>query len=186
MKKQVYEIDVNGYLKEIHLAEFDGNGNLLEELAANIITIDPPQGLYRARWAGTEWVEDMPQAEILDSIKQAKIVELDIACTADIESGFTSSADGVVPATTIWGMDLKTDQPNLNQQASDIGLGTATEPISWKPKGDVLPVNLTIAQFKALWNDGKATKWAKIGKFRNLSDAVKAAITIDAVKAIVW
>lgn len=64
MKKQVYELDANGYIKERYVAEFDEEGNCIEELARNIITIDPPNGLYRAKWTGTEWIEDMTQEEI--------------------------------------------------------------------------------------------------------------------------
>lgn len=63
MDKQVYEIDTNGYLKKIKLADFDERGNCTEELADNIITIDPPQGLYRAKWTGTEWIEDKTMEE---------------------------------------------------------------------------------------------------------------------------
>ena len=32
--------------------------------SSNIITIRPPDGLYRAKWTGLEWVEDMTQEEI--------------------------------------------------------------------------------------------------------------------------
>jgi len=64
MLKQVYEIDINNCLKEIHVKEFDEQGNCTEKLADNIITIDISQGLYRAKWNGTKWLEDMPQVEI--------------------------------------------------------------------------------------------------------------------------
>jgi hypothetical protein len=64
MKKQAYEIDENGYIKEIYVVEFDEKGNPLEELTENMVIIDPPQGLYRAKWTGTEWIEDMTQEEI--------------------------------------------------------------------------------------------------------------------------
>lgn len=64
MFKQVYEIDTNGFIKEIYVVEFDEENNCLEELAENIITLSPPDGLYRAKWTGTEWVEDMLQEEI--------------------------------------------------------------------------------------------------------------------------
>lgn len=64
MKKHVYEIDENGHIKGIHVAGFDEDGSCTEELAENIVTIDPPNGLYSARWTGTDWIEDMPQAEI--------------------------------------------------------------------------------------------------------------------------
>lgn len=64
MLKQVYEIDELNYLKEYYVKDFDEHGNCLEELSENMITKDIPQGLYRAKWTGTEWVEDMSQAEI--------------------------------------------------------------------------------------------------------------------------
>lgn len=58
MEKQVYQIDSNGiYIKPIIID--DG-----AEIASDIVEIPPPQGLYRARWTGTEWIEDMPQVEI--------------------------------------------------------------------------------------------------------------------------
>lgn len=82
MLKQVYEINELGYLKEIYVKEFDEQGNCTEELAKNIIAIAPPQGLYSAKWIGTEWIEDMTQEEIdalnnqpreLSEIEQLKI-----------------------------------------------------------------------------------------------------------------
>lgn len=63
MKKQVYEIDDNGFVVEIYVAEFDDDGNPIEDLAENIITFDPPDGLYRPKWTGTEWVEDKSRAK---------------------------------------------------------------------------------------------------------------------------
>lgn len=64
MLKQVYKIDGSGYIEEIHVAKFDEEGKCTEELAEDIITIDPPQGLYKAKWTGVEWIEDMTQEEI--------------------------------------------------------------------------------------------------------------------------
>lgn len=61
MKKQVYEIDEYGFIAEIYVKEFD------DELVENFIDVSPPNGLYRAKWNGFEWVEDMSQEEI-DSI----------------------------------------------------------------------------------------------------------------------
>lgn len=64
MLKQVYKVDANGYLQEVFAKEFNEQGNCLEELAGNTIIVDPPQGLYRAKWTGVEWVEDMSQEEM--------------------------------------------------------------------------------------------------------------------------
>lgn len=64
MLKQVYEIDEFGYLKEISVKDFDEQGNCTEELPENIITVDPPQGLYKHKWTGIEWIEGLTQEEI--------------------------------------------------------------------------------------------------------------------------
>lgn len=64
MKKQIYEVDKSGHIKEIHLKEFNENGECIDELAENMIQIRPPNGLYRPRLIGIEWVEDMTQEEI--------------------------------------------------------------------------------------------------------------------------
>lgn len=84
MKRQVYEIDAHGYLKEIYVKEFDEQG-CKEELSDNMITIDPPQGLYRARWTGTEWVEDMSYEEIkaLNNKPKAPTVEERLQATEE-------------------------------------------------------------------------------------------------------
>lgn len=49
---QVFEIDENGYfIRDVELKAG-------EKLPNNYIEIQPPQGLYRARWNGSEWVEE--------------------------------------------------------------------------------------------------------------------------------
>lgn len=77
MLKQIYEIDEFGYLKQIKVAEFDNQGNCLEELADNIVTTEIPQGLYRAKWTGIEWIEDMSQTEIDELNNQPKTLTLE-------------------------------------------------------------------------------------------------------------
>lgn len=88
MKKQVYEINEEGLLQGIHVTQFDDEGNPVEDLPSNVITLDIPQGLYRPKWNGTEWLEDMLQADI-DALRsvlvpptevellQAEVVKLD-------------------------------------------------------------------------------------------------------------
>lgn len=84
MLKQVYEIDELGYLKNTPVKEFDEQGNCIEKLGENTIINDVPQGLYRARWTGTEWIEDMPQAEIDALNNQPKeITEFDYLIDLD-------------------------------------------------------------------------------------------------------
>ena len=60
LKKQVYEVDSEGYLKNIHVSKID------EQL--DYIIVDPPNGLFSPKWTGTEWIEGMSQEEI-DTIK---------------------------------------------------------------------------------------------------------------------
>jgi len=53
--KQVYRIDADGYYVEPVIAD---------EIPSDCIEIQPPQGLYRGKWTGIEWIEDMSQEEI--------------------------------------------------------------------------------------------------------------------------
>lgn len=69
MKKQVYEIDSNGFIIEIFVAEVE-NGEILEEDKQNFISTDPPHGLYKAKWNGTKWIEGATQEEIDELTKQ--------------------------------------------------------------------------------------------------------------------
>lgn len=64
MLKKVYEVDENGFLKEIYVANVDENGNVLDEDKKEFIDIEMPQGLYKPKWTGTEWVEGATQEEI--------------------------------------------------------------------------------------------------------------------------
>lgn len=63
MRDQVYQIDENGFLTNIYVVDFNEDGSPLDELPSNFITLRPPDGLYRARWTGVEWVEDKTPEE---------------------------------------------------------------------------------------------------------------------------
>lgn len=62
MRKQVYEVDDLGYIKEIYVAEIIDD-EIVDEDKKHLIFIDPPQGLFRAKWDGQEWIEGKSQAE---------------------------------------------------------------------------------------------------------------------------
>ena len=53
-----YKIDSQGFYLEDFIYE-DG-----QELTDNIVTIDPPQGLYKPKWTGDRWVNGLTQEEI--------------------------------------------------------------------------------------------------------------------------
>ena len=77
MIKQVYKADENGFLKEIYVAEVDEGGKILNEDKKDLIPIDPPHGLFKARWTGEEWIEGELEEErtnresqyLLDTLK---------------------------------------------------------------------------------------------------------------------
>lgn len=62
MLKQVYEIDGQGYIKEIHIEEIIDD-EIVDEDKKHFIFIDPPQGLFRAKWDGQEWIEGKTRVE---------------------------------------------------------------------------------------------------------------------------
>lgn len=53
--KQVYRINENGYYIGPVIAD---------ETPSDCIEIQPPQGLYKGKWTGDEWMEGMTQEEI--------------------------------------------------------------------------------------------------------------------------
>lgn len=75
MRKQVYEINENGFLKEIYIED---------ESTTKFIILDPPQGLYKAKWTGQEWIEGMTQAEI-DKLKEPAPEQEIINLKAELE-----------------------------------------------------------------------------------------------------
>nr|WP_312578213.1 hypothetical protein [Sedimentibacter sp.] len=81
MKREVFEIDELGYITNKFLAKFDSEGNLLEELAENIITVQP-QSFYKPQWTGMEWVESLTQEEI-DAINNVPQLPTEIELMRD-------------------------------------------------------------------------------------------------------
>lgn len=133
MLKQVYEIDELGELKNIKVKEFDDEGKCLEELEDNIVLTDIPQGLYRKKWTGTEWVEGMSQDEIfeinnptvsLDEQKENKWQEVNETCTKIIYDG--------IDVTTSVGVEhfslQQFDQMEIKTLADRVAVGATTVP----------------------------------------------------------
>lgn len=56
MKKQIYEIDEEGFISEIHVGYFDVDGILISH-SSEFVTIDFPQEYYKPRWIDTKWIE---------------------------------------------------------------------------------------------------------------------------------
>lgn len=54
MLKQYYKVDENGFLIEVSVGESCPNGFIEEQ---------PPNGLYKPKWTGTEWVNGTTKEE---------------------------------------------------------------------------------------------------------------------------
>lgn len=65
MRKQVYEIDDSGYIKEIYLSDVI-DGVILDESKAHCIPLDIPNGFYKAKWNGYEWEEGKSDDEFFE------------------------------------------------------------------------------------------------------------------------
>lgn len=64
--EQFYKVDENGFklTNETIIVEFIGDTLLTEVTDNEYIQVVIPQGLYRPKWNGSVWVEDMTPEEI--------------------------------------------------------------------------------------------------------------------------
>jgi hypothetical protein len=62
--ENLYQVDENGFPTTSVVVYFDDEDNLLTEVDKDVIKVIIPQELYRPRWNGSEWIEDMTQEEI--------------------------------------------------------------------------------------------------------------------------
>ena len=76
MKKQVYQLDTDCYLKEIYVAEVDLKGNIVDEDKQGFVVKDPPDGLYRPKWIDDEWIEGETEEEKAERESQQLIESL--------------------------------------------------------------------------------------------------------------
>lgn len=66
LKIQAFEIDELGFLLEIYVID--------SEEETELITTKPPNGLYKAKWTGLDWIEGLPQEE-LDEIEYQQYLD---------------------------------------------------------------------------------------------------------------
>lgn len=69
MGKKVYKVDENGFYVEPVILQIIGYTKerlepIYEDLPHDCVDVEILQGLYRGKWTGSEWVEDMPLDEI--------------------------------------------------------------------------------------------------------------------------
>lgn len=72
--EHLYRIDNNGFPTDFITVYFDEEGKLLTSIEDDIIKCIIPQGIYRPKWTGEKWIEDMTQEEI-DELKKSQIKE---------------------------------------------------------------------------------------------------------------
>ena len=84
--RQVYKINKNGYYIEPVILKKD------KYIPDDCIEEKPPNGLYRAKWTGAEWIEDMTEEEI-DAIKNRprELSEIDIMRNYQLDLDFRIS-----------------------------------------------------------------------------------------------
>lgn len=63
MKKQIYEINESGFLKEIYVAKVV-DGVILDEDKSHMISATMPNGLIKPKWNGLGWIEGATPKEI--------------------------------------------------------------------------------------------------------------------------
>jgi hypothetical protein len=65
--RQVFKIDDDGFYVEPVIVYSNENGEY--EIPSDCIEIPVPEGLYKPKWNGSEWVEGLSQEEI-EALKQ--------------------------------------------------------------------------------------------------------------------
>ncbi|POZ56258.1 hypothetical protein LYSIN_01041 [Lysinibacillus sphaericus] len=75
MRKQVYQVDSDGFIVEVFLGEFDDQGQLIDPIG-EYITTDLPQPLlfYRPKWDGTQWLEGATE-DVLAKHKEQQLMD---------------------------------------------------------------------------------------------------------------
>jgi hypothetical protein len=142
LKKQVYKIDLQtGFILDILIAEFNDEGIPIEELDSDIITASPLDGLYRAKWTGSEWVEDMSQEDIdklnlvdVDSLKLSKIAESKTSLESFLANKPLKYTDGLYYSVTKDKQNLLSMQFMTYMLEQQAGL---TPVLKWNSTGDV-------------------------------------------------
>lgn len=92
MKKQYFEFDGNGLFVGSLFTEY----NASNPKPNNVTDIQPPEGLYKAKFNGDEWVETMDPALLTQGAITSKLLELNQKCKDVIFAGAdVTTSEGV-------------------------------------------------------------------------------------------
>lgn len=69
MNREIYQLDENGFISEIHLGSFDEDGKLIDpifndEVILCLTTLPQPLLYHKPKWDGEKWTEGATQEEI--------------------------------------------------------------------------------------------------------------------------
>ncbi|MFE1631036.1 hypothetical protein ACFLFF_30340 [Brevibacillus reuszeri] len=183
MYGQVYRIDQDGFFVEavlVTVEDIRNHENGILPFENDIVLEPPPQGIYKLKWSGVQWIEDRPEEEILTELKTAKIEEVKQKANETILAGFKSSALG---AEHSYSFDFEA-QINLlgikGLLADDAFPGM---PWSTWEQGDVLHSR---EQLQTLWDDGMQHKLSIQQRYWELKRQIEVATTRGQIVAIEW
>lgn len=173
--KQAYRYDENKlYIEPVILGD-------KEPIPADCTDIQPPDGLYKAKFINGEWTESETQENLLKIAKDAKKEELNMKCDLTIMSGFTSSALGVEHTY----QSLIVDEIWLNATINRFLIDPNFTTVNYKTI-DSGYLQHTKEQFNQVFIDGHSFGDSQITKLNSLKAQVDTATTKEELDAITW
>lgn len=192
IRKQVYEIDEQRLLKNIHISSVDENGNILDADKQGFIVFDLPQPLlfYKPKWTGSEWSEGATQEELdeitsnsLDVTKLNKINELDKICKHTILGRFKATINEIEYE---FSYDVE-----AQSRFNGIGLlffANKISEIEWTAyeNGQRVRIMLNQSNFDIVSIAALHHQNVNVTKYNQLLQQVNEATTKEQVEVIVW
>jgi hypothetical protein len=185
--KQVYKIDSEGfYVEPVILSEG-------EELPSDCVEVAIPEGLYKAKFDGTAFVEGLTQLEIdtlsgntLDQLKEKKINELDEACNLAIINGFDYTIDTVSYHFSC-SLSAQANFQGTDTLFKDGAITQAEWTVVDNATGKIERILIDNATFNAIKLEVFKHINSNVSQFRNtLQPQVEDALTKEEVASIVW
>lgn len=144
------------------------------------------RGFHKPKYDFTigDWVENIDQQELLDNVRQSKIIEMDNACKNAILGNFKATINDVEYE---FSFDSEAQADFTGTMTMFIGgVITETEWTAWK---DGLPnrIILNQDQFRELAKLAYAHKDGKVYRLRNkLEKKINESVDVEEIRAITW
>lgn len=182
MIKLAHTIDSNGFMLEPVIVASD------TENTSEVIVTRCPDGFYKPRWNGTEWVDALADQQKLDNVKSIQIAQIRAGLNATLTGGFTSKTTGHKYVTTTNG------QTNMECDLKRFDLDTTLTSVQFFTMDSDWLAH-THQQLISAFLDGGKWKDAQFSHNTDLKNQVNAILlanyatvqdAINAVKAITW